>query len=152
MKADLTRSTFRRERHYASVRIQQGRVGMDADWNEQADIEAYLDETTRIDVIGGCGFPIHAAGFGLSPTPDGRDLVLSPGRGYVDGILIENDAEAIALVDSSDTTLELASVVLDGRELEAGEWLEVLAPASSALVQIAKVDAASLTVEYTGTL
>src|SRR3954471_22170243 len=122
MKADLTRSTFRRERHYASVRLQQGRVGMDADWNEQADIEGYLDETTRIDVIGACGFPIHAAGFGLAPTPDGLDLALSPGRGDVDGILIENDGGAVELVEAAADALVLGSVVLDGRELEAGEW------------------------------
>jgi Family of unknown function (DUF6519) len=127
MKADLTRSTFRRERHYASVRMQQGRVGMDADWNEQADIEAYLDETTRIDVIGSCGFPIHAAGFGLAPTPDGLDLVLSPGRGYVDGILCEVDAEAVAVESAKPGELVLASIVLDGRELVVGEWLEVSA-------------------------
>src|SRR3954471_20854673 len=140
MKADLTRSTFRRERHYASVRLQQGRVGMDADWNEQADIEGYLDETTRIDVIGACGFPIHAAGFGLAPTPDGLDLALSPGRGYVDGILIENDGESVDLTNVMDFAVELASVVLDGRELEVGEWLEVFGTGFSAVVRATKVD------------
>ena len=34
---DLTRSTFRAYRHYSGVRMQQGRVQLDADWNEQLD-------------------------------------------------------------------------------------------------------------------
>src|SRR5207244_4641171 len=50
---------------------------------------------------------------------------------------------------ATDTTLELSSVVPDGRELEAGEWLEV---AGVTLVRVTKVDAASLTVEFAGTL
>jgi hypothetical protein len=45
MKNDLTRSTFRRERHYSSVRMQQGRVQLDADWNEQLDIEMHTGAT-----------------------------------------------------------------------------------------------------------
>ena len=38
MKGDFTRLTFQPEKHYSSVRLQQGRVQLDADWNEQADI------------------------------------------------------------------------------------------------------------------
>ncbi|HMQ56354.1 MAG TPA: DUF6519 domain-containing protein, partial [Anaerolineae bacterium] len=34
MKGDFTRSTFRSEHHYSSVRMQQGRVQLDSDWNE----------------------------------------------------------------------------------------------------------------------
>src|ERR1051325_3797446 len=74
MKTDLTRSTFRREKHYSSVRMQQGRVQLDSDWNEQLDIEMHADTTTRIDVIGPCGAPEAAAGFELGVTPDGNDL------------------------------------------------------------------------------
>ncbi|MGH3991422.1 MAG: DUF6519 domain-containing protein, partial [Pseudonocardiaceae bacterium] len=66
MKADLTRSTFSTQKHYSGVRMQQGRVQLDADWNEQVDIGAHLDETTRKDVIGRCGMPVHDAGFEIS--------------------------------------------------------------------------------------
>ena len=38
MKADLTRSTDRPDQHYRAVRMQQGRVQLDAEWNEQQDI------------------------------------------------------------------------------------------------------------------
>lgn len=38
MKADLSRATFDQARRYRSVRMQQGRVQLDADFNEQQDI------------------------------------------------------------------------------------------------------------------
>ena len=45
MKGDFTRSTYDRHNHYRSVRMQQGRVQLDADWNEQADITLHRIET-----------------------------------------------------------------------------------------------------------
>lgn len=57
MKADTTRTTFRRERHFSSVRMQQGRVTLDADFNEQVDIGAHRDVTLARDVVGGSGAP-----------------------------------------------------------------------------------------------
>ena len=57
MKADTTRTTFRRERHFSSVRLQQGRVTLDADFNEQVDIGAHRDVTLARDVVGGSGAP-----------------------------------------------------------------------------------------------
>jgi hypothetical protein len=91
MKGDFTRDTFDRKKHYNRVRMQQGRVQMDADWNEQADIEAHRDQVTTRDVIGPCGGPLHEAGFSIQPTPDGTDLEIGAGRYYVDGILSENE-------------------------------------------------------------
>ncbi|MCX6048065.1 MAG: DUF6519 domain-containing protein, partial [Chloroflexi bacterium] len=41
MKGDFTRSTFKPAKHYSSVRMQQGRVQLDADWNEQIDLTAH---------------------------------------------------------------------------------------------------------------
>ena len=35
MKADLTRDSYNVLRHYSQVLMQQGRVQLDADWNEQ---------------------------------------------------------------------------------------------------------------------
>ena len=37
--------------------MQQGRVQVDADWNEQQAIQQHLDETTTRDVVGLCGVP-----------------------------------------------------------------------------------------------
>lgn len=89
MKGDFTRSTFLKEKHYSSVRLQQGRVQLDAEWNEQMDILAHLNETTRYDVIGPCGAPMEDAGFELQVQSG--DIHIGAGRYYVNGILCEND-------------------------------------------------------------
>ena len=52
MKGDFTRFPFDPSKHYSGVRKQQGRVDLDADWNEAADIEDYLDALQSRDVIG----------------------------------------------------------------------------------------------------
>src|SRR5919108_855548 len=92
MSGDFTRNTFRADRGYSSVRLQQGRVLLDADWNEQADIARDLTRRADRDIIGPCGFPEDAAGFGLVPVPG--DLGITPGRGYVGGVLIANPEPA----------------------------------------------------------
>lgn len=91
MKGDFSRDTFDSKKHYAGVLMQQGRVQTDADWNEQWAIDEYRETTTGQDVIGACGAPIHDAGFGLAT--DGKTLTIGKGRFYVDGILVENDAD-----------------------------------------------------------
>ncbi|HKV38889.1 MAG TPA: DUF6519 domain-containing protein, partial [Blastocatellia bacterium] len=122
MKSDLSRRTFDPKKHYSGVRMQQGRVQLDADWNEQAEIAIHREDTEALDVIGGCGGPVHDAAFGvilkvpilaledkaavsiptpiigppppvIQPGPD--DFLLSAGRYYVDGILCENDGSVL---------------------------------------------------------
>lgn len=110
MKGDFSRTTFDPGKHYSGVRMQQGRVQLDADWNENLDLLRHRIQTEAIDVIGECGVPVHAAAFGvitdsadlspaeqawldeqgLAPTGTG-DFYLTQGRAYVDGILVEND-------------------------------------------------------------
>ncbi len=92
MKGDFSRSTFRPEQHYSGVRMQQGRVQMDADWNEQLDIQQHLDESTTLDLTGGSGAPRTGGGFRIGSKLDGSDLTVSPGHFYADGILCENEA------------------------------------------------------------
>lgn len=98
MTGDISRSSFRTERHYASVRRQQGRVQLDADGNEAEDIVLHRAQVTTLDVIGPAGAPLDQAGFGLTLDGTGKVLTLSAGRLYVDGLLVENEA-AIALPD-----------------------------------------------------
>lgn len=121
--------------------MQQGRVQVDADFNEQADIAASLDRTTRTDVIGRCGFPDGAAGFGVGTTPDARDLTLSPGRGYVEGLLCECDATPTDVEKLDEAKVALADVVLDGRQLVKGEWIELSSRNTQPiLVRLVEVD------------
>lgn len=106
MKGDFSRLTFDPRRHYNRVLAQQGRVSLDADHNEATDIAAHLDETTRLDVIGVSGAPYHfegpdhGDGFELLPkSPNATDsvradqMVVSRGRYYVQGLLVENDTD-----------------------------------------------------------
>ncbi len=89
MKGDFTRSTFKPAKRYSGVRQQQGRVQLDADWNEQVDIDAYLRETAAGDLIGPCGAPRAGGGFEVGLNPDATDLTFTAGRLYVDGLLCE---------------------------------------------------------------
>ncbi len=92
MKADLSRQTFNSKKHYTSVVMQQGRVQVDADWNEQQAIYNYRIETETKDVIGKCGAPAQDAGFKI--LSDDENLIkITPGRYYVNGILCENETE-----------------------------------------------------------
>ncbi len=99
MKGDFTRSTFRAEKHYRGVRMQQGRVQLDADWNEQLDIAAHRTEIETGDVIGRCGGPLSDAGFSLS---NGAVPAIGKGRYYVNGVLCENDEAPVPLDKQPD--------------------------------------------------
>jgi hypothetical protein len=98
MKGDFSRTTFRSGNHYSSVRIQQGRVLLDAEWNEQTDLAAHVDRTTTTDVLGRSGAPKSSGGsfehFAVAIDGAGTDLLIAPGRIYVDGILCENEGVA----------------------------------------------------------
>lgn len=92
MHADISRSTFRPDRHYSAVIAQQGRVQLDADANEQAAIQLLQTRTTAADLIGQHGGPAGATGFALAFVGGGRDLddlSIGGGRYYVDGILVD---------------------------------------------------------------
>ncbi|MFD4032539.1 DUF6519 domain-containing protein [Streptomyces sp. NPDC058637] len=92
MHADLSRDTFRPDRHYAAVLAQQGRVQLDADANEQAAIQLHRARTTTADLIGRHGGPLGATGFEVGFLGGSReldDLSLGAGRYYVDGILLD---------------------------------------------------------------
>jgi hypothetical protein len=85
---DITRSTFDPDKAYSSVRQQQGRVQVDADWNEQRDIELHDERRLRTDVIGAHGAPLGDPGMQI--TAHGSGLEIGPGRYYVDGIRVQN--------------------------------------------------------------
>jgi hypothetical protein len=69
---DITRSTFGRKKHYRRVRMQQGRVQVDADWNEQVDIDVHHEKTFLDDIAGSSGTPVDSVtgygdGFKIAP-------------------------------------------------------------------------------------
>src|SRR5262245_14041616 len=90
MKGDFSRHTFARESRYVRVLMQQGRVQVDADWNEQVAIQQDRTEIEAVDQIGPSGGPEDGAGLEIGVS-DGTKLVIGPGRYYVDGVLCQSD-------------------------------------------------------------
>src|SRR5688500_7528500 len=105
MNGDFSQNPFRNYRRYSRVLMQQGRVLLDSDWNEQAAIFNHFFQTLARDLIGPYGGPAMNCGFTLTklgdlegekvpnkPTSDGtHNFWIGPGRYYVDGLLCENN-------------------------------------------------------------
>ncbi len=93
MSGDYSRQRFDVRNDFSGVLMQQGRVQLDADWNE---LVAILDRRLRAettDIIGRAVVP--------KETPDGfriqiaaGALTIGRGRMYVDGLLAENHGKA----------------------------------------------------------
>lgn len=90
MKGDFSRFTFRPSKRYTSVRMQQGRVTLDADWNEYAALRESSERVRFEDVVGRCAAPCRT-GFAIHAREDGT-LGLSAGRLYAGGLACELDA------------------------------------------------------------
>ena len=138
---DITRSTFEASRHFSGVRMQQGRVQLDADWNEQEDIRAHHDRAAVLDTVGPSGAPKAGGGFQVTIAPGDSDLLLGPGRIWVGGTLCELDAEATRAEVSGPAAVTVEDLVLDGRLLAVHDWVELLdADGASALARVAAVE------------
>ncbi|WP_416979773.1 DUF6519 domain-containing protein [Streptomyces sp. T028] len=91
MHGDFSRRTYRPEEHYVAVVGQQGRVLLDAESNEQADLGLSADRSLAADLIGphggpGDGFRIE---YGAESEGEKASLTIAPGRYYVDGIAVD---------------------------------------------------------------
>jgi hypothetical protein len=125
MKGDFTRNTFDPLKHFSRVLQQQGRVQLDADFNEQAAILLHYLQTFAADLIGPFGGPENDLGFALLANPaqigslskaeqerlkadkeeldalfkklktNTPDFIINKGRYYVGGVLCENHAYEI---------------------------------------------------------
>src|SRR5262249_30398549 len=85
---DYTRMSFKSSKDHSGVLMQQGRVTLDADWNELVDVVDYRLRAEIVDTLGRCVFSRE--------TPDafriglaGGVLTIGRGRALVDGILAE---------------------------------------------------------------
>lgn len=92
MSGDYSRESFAPFKDYSGVLMQQGRVQLDADWNELIDIIDRRIRAGTLDTIGLATVP--------KQTPDGFKILtagiatIGPGRIYVDGLLAENHGKA----------------------------------------------------------
>jgi hypothetical protein len=96
MSGDYTRFSFKPRKRYSGVLMQQGRVQLDSDWNEEIDIARERLRLLSLDSFGPLGVPHlttpNAFRLGLTsgPTPD---ISIGPGRLYIDGLLAESFPE-----------------------------------------------------------
>jgi hypothetical protein len=127
MKGDFTRDTFDPAKHFTRVLLQQGRVTLDADFNEQSAILLHTLRTVVRDIIGDHAGPVESLGFELKPADQGG-LTIGPGRYYVRGILCENNAEC-AYASQPDYTPPdddpFLAALKDGRDDTFGLYLDV---------------------------
>lgn len=147
MQADFARVTFDALKHYSRVLSQQGRVHLEADENEQVAILLHLLRTGMRDLVGPFAGPRADCGFAVY-TPSSvkglggeekervkaafdereRDLVIGPGRYYVDGILCENDRYELFSAQP-----DLSGLALPDKDGPALVYLDVFERAISAL-------------------
>lgn len=142
MTGDFSRNSQNPTKSYTGVLMQQGRVQVDADWNEQLALAQHRTDTETRDVIGECGTPMGENGFGISLTPTKDDFFIHPGRYYVGGLLCEIDPEwvsASVTVSGTTGTATLSSSWLDGRPLAQFDWIEIRNQGDSTYAQIGSV-------------
>ncbi|BDA84752.1 hypothetical protein Sa4125_22940 [Aureimonas sp. SA4125] len=98
MSGDFSRHTFDARRHFNAVHMQQGRVALDSDWNEQVAIADRRRRAEMVDTLGRLALPRETPdGFRIrlaSLPGGGRTLSIGRGRLYVDGLLAENHGAA----------------------------------------------------------
>lgn len=94
MPGDYTRFTFKPRKNYAALLRQQGRVGLDSDFNEMSELADRRWRAETMDVIGRAAvsdFTAPDAFKVTNPNPAAPgSFDIGVGRMYVDGLLAEN--------------------------------------------------------------
>jgi len=135
--------------------MQQGRVQLDADWNEQVAILVRYLRALAADLIGPHGGPAENFGFEITPVqfapPVVNDFRIGLGDYYVDGILCEADTTPVAIVPQATTSpfVIVDHWTLDGEPFQANRFVEVFDDAQGAtfkpaVVQVTNPDHAQL--------
>lgn len=97
MKGDFSKWGFDPSNNFSGVLHQQGRVLLDQDWNASTQIQALWKETVGQDVIGDGLVAVPAASpdglniLSATTTATGVDVVLNPGRAWIDGVHLQYD-------------------------------------------------------------
>jgi hypothetical protein len=166
MKFDATRNTFLPGKNYSRVLMQQGRVQLDADWNEQAAIELGFIRQLGADLIGAHGGPVAGGdppdnaqpAFSVVTfedtdfTPKAADFLMIPGRYYVDGIPCTNATSSTIVAGYPRSAvagqITVFTWTLDEIPFQTGQyaWLYCAAPGTTlkpVLVQITAADYAN---------
>jgi Family of unknown function (DUF6519) len=126
---DLSRQATDPRKHYAGVRMQQGRVLTDDDFNEAAAIDAEELRRTRLHAIGTYGTP--DAGFlpkDFTVVGGKLDFKLSTGNLYLGGLRLEMSAEERFLLQKDwlnfDPAVDAQTAPANGQTRTDLVWIE----------------------------
>ena len=92
LRGDFSRDTFDEQRQFSRIYMQQGRVQLDADFNEQASITVHYLRALAVDLMGPHAAPADADGqerddFKVELAGENLDhFTVNPGIYYVNGI------------------------------------------------------------------
>jgi hypothetical protein len=114
-RGDFTRDTFHAEDQYSRVFMQQGRVSIDADWNEQVSITNHYQRMLTTAMIGPHAAPWNChTHFHLALTDD-RQYRVNGGYYYVNGLMCLNkrtyEGDLADILKCDDHDLELGSFI-----------------------------------------
>jgi hypothetical protein len=84
MGSDKARVSYNPSRQYRSVVMQQGRVTLEADWNEAQQITSEQTRLEALDFVGPTGTPDN--GYAISLINSSFDFQIGPGIMYVGGM------------------------------------------------------------------
>lgn len=145
MYGDFSRNSYEEGSNYTGVLMQQGRLFLDADWNEQHAITLNYVRSLAADVIGWHGGPNVAPGFGIKYTGNetgafrvaidaNQNITVTGGRYYIDGWLVdwpnsEKRYPAEVLNKDSGLTFRLVFVELHQRHAPAINYASLRDPA-----------------------
>jgi len=93
MKTQTSRDSFRPAANYSGVYLQQGRMIVDADWNEATEIGKARLEAALLDAVAS-GAPRNG---GLAIIKPAADVLIRPGVLYVEGVPARLDGPAAGL-------------------------------------------------------
>lgn len=144
MKGDFSRLTFDVTNHFSRVLMQQGRVQLDADWNEQTAILLHYLQTLAKDLIGAHGGPKDNEGFEIKQIEKELDFQIGHGRYYVDGILVENESLSFPITvegNNGNKKLKLPSLTIKDVKLKVGQYLELSNSLNFESPQIVRIQA-----------
>src|SRR6266851_881696 len=109
MGGDYTRFTFDPIRGFSGLFKQQGRVSLDANFNEFEEILDRRSRAEMYDTVGQAVVPITTPhGFEIGVNAVSGKLTIGPGRAYVDGVLAE------CFGDTSDPTTTVRDDTIGG--------------------------------------
>ena len=119
-RGDVSRDTFDATKRFSRVLMQQGRVQLDADWNEQNDILLHYLRSLAADLIGPHGGSAGALGFALITTDAEVDALKDANGNPLDSDTIRRLKNSLR---DSGFLLGIGRYYIDGLMCESNDYL-----------------------------